>query len=82
MNEKETNTLVETLEVAMRETLHSGRNQTRLEVTRLASGRTEISGTFDLSVVARACLEAIERSGYNLVPREDYDTFPPAGAPR
>jgi hypothetical protein len=84
MNEKETNALVKTLEAAMRGALHSGRNNTRLEVTRLASGLTEISGTFDLSKVARACLAAIERSNYKLVPgeSEDKEMFPPASAPR
>jgi hypothetical protein len=55
------------LEKTIRETLRHGRNQTCLELALLPGGRTQIEGTFDLSAVASACLEAMERAGFKLV---------------
>ncbi|GEP60442.1 hypothetical protein [Reyranella soli] len=69
MNEKETNALVEALEAVMSDVLRNGGHPTVAEVTPIPGGLTEIGGTFNLSIVARACLQAIDRSGYKLLPR-------------
>jgi hypothetical protein len=66
MNEKETNALVDTLEAVMRDVLCNGGHPTVAEVTPIPGGLTEIGGTFNLSIVARSCLQAIERAGYKL----------------
>ena len=55
------------LEKTSRDTLRRGRNQICIEVAPLPDGRTQIEGTFDLSVVASACLAAIEAAGFKLV---------------
>ena len=70
------------LEKAIRQTLRHGKNQTCVELAPLAGGRTQIEGTFDVSVVASACLEAIERSGYKLVRKDDEDMLPSFGGGR
>ena len=57
------------LEKTIRDTLRHGKNQTCLEITPLAGGLTEIEGTFDLAVVAQACLAAIEQAGFKVVPK-------------
>ncbi|MPZ31451.1 MAG: hypothetical protein GEV13_10715 [Rhodospirillales bacterium] len=82
MNEKETKALVETLEAVIFDSLKDGQHPTKFTVEHIPGGLTEISGTFNLSNLARDCLAAIERSNYKLVPGKGEDMFPPAGAPR
>jgi hypothetical protein len=59
--------LVETLAEAIREGMNDVRHN-RSHVERLVHGTIEIDGEFDLSIVARACLTAIEAAGFKLVP--------------
>jgi hypothetical protein len=67
-DEKETNALVDALEATMLDALRNGRHNTFSEVTNVPGGLTEINGTFYLSDVARACLDAIARADYQLIP--------------
>lgn len=66
MNEKETDVLVDTLEASIRDALNGSGHPVVMEVTPISGGLTEIEGTFNLSIVARACISAIERAGYKL----------------
>ena len=66
MNTKDADVLAEKLEAVIRDTMHHGRNQTVLEFEPLPGGLTQIDGTFDLSVVARACLDEMRKAGFQL----------------
>jgi hypothetical protein len=59
--------LADRLTVAIREAMGKGNHPNVLEVVDLPGGVTELEGTFDLSIVARACLAEIERAGLKLV---------------
>ena len=51
--------LVERLTEVIRDALRNGKHPTPLIVEDIPGGLTEIDGTFDLSIVARACISEI-----------------------
>jgi hypothetical protein len=52
--------LVERLTEVIREAMRNGKHPTALKVENIPGGLTEIEGTFDLSIVACACVAEIE----------------------
>jgi hypothetical protein len=60
--------LADRLAVAIHNAMRKGSHPNVLEVKNVPGGLTEIEGTFNLSIVAHACLAEIEAAGFKLVP--------------